>query len=145
MYLGRAAQVDAAVALVVDFPVDPHLEVAVIFRAAEIAAVAVVDENAIHGFPSRNAKLGDSVVRGRLPGSRLFGRSGFSQNICPRVPMQKPSSGITGDDCSQPPEGVALTILPSRSITSRWQVSAPITPSRATVGSPAPGARVSRF
>ena len=50
--------------------------------------------------------------------------------------MQKPSSGITGEDCSQPPDGVALTMLPSRSITSRWQVSAPITPSRATVGSP---------
>ena len=31
-----------------------------------------------------------------------------------------------------------------RSITSRWQVSAPITPSRATVGSPAPGARSSQ-
>ncbi len=46
-------------------------------------------------------------------GSRLFGRSGFSQNICPRVPMQKPSSGITGEDCSQPPDGVALTMLPS--------------------------------
>ena len=34
-------------------------------------------------------------------------------------PRQKPSSGITGELCSQPPEGVAETMLPWRSMTSR--------------------------
>ena len=30
---------------------------------------------------------------------------------------------MTGEDCSQPPLGVAETMLPNRSATSRWQVS----------------------
>ena len=30
---------------------------------------------------------------------------------------------MTGEDCSQPPLGVADTMLPNRSATSRWQVS----------------------
>ena len=30
---------------------------------------------------------------------------------------------MTGEDCSQPPLGVAVTTLPHRSATSRWQVS----------------------
>ena len=47
-----------------------------------------------------------------LAGRQAVGNPSRSQNICPRVPMQNPSSGITGDDCSQPPEGVALTMLP---------------------------------
>jgi len=45
-------------------------------------------------------------VRGRLPGARLAGLPSLSQNICPRVLRQKPSSGITGELCSQPPDGV---------------------------------------
>ena len=98
---------------------------------------------AIQGTPSRKAMLGDNVVRGRLRGARPLGRPGLSQNICPRVPMQKPRPGTTGELCSQPPEGVALTMFPQRSITSICTVSAPITPRRATVGSPIPGARVS--
>src|SRR5579885_3321206 len=94
---------------------------------------------------------GVSVVRGRLPGTRLPGRSGSSQNIRPRVVMLNPSSGITGELWSQPPLGVAATALPQRSITSTWQVSPAVarrarlratvgspTPSRAVVGSPAP-------
>ena len=52
------------------------------------------------------------MVRGRLPGARLAGRPSSSQNICARVPRQKPSSGITGELCSQPPDGVAETMLP---------------------------------
>jgi hypothetical protein len=43
----------------------------------------------------------------------------------------------------QPADGVAETMLPQRSMVSMCTVSAPITPSRATVGSPTPGARVS--
>jgi hypothetical protein len=66
-----------------------------------------------------------------------------SQNICARVPRQKPSSGMTGEDCSQPPDGVAETMLPSRSTMSKWQVSPPEAPRRPTVGSPAPGAATS--
>ncbi len=30
---------------------------------------------------------------------------------------------MTGEDCSQPPEGVAATMLPSASMTSMWTVS----------------------
>src|SRR5271165_2716114 len=86
--------------------------------------------------------LGDSVVRGRLRGATLFGCPFCVQNICPRVLTQKPSSGTTGDDCNHPPEGVALTMLPKRSITSTWHVSPPTAPSRATVGSSTPSARV---
>ena len=48
-------------------------------------------------------------MRGRLPGARAAGWPSSSQNICARLPRQKPSSGITGDDCSQPPDGVAVT------------------------------------
>ena len=59
-------------------------------------------------------------------GSRLFGRPGSSQNIWQREPRQKPRPGITGEDCSQPPDGVALTILPKLSMTSIWQVSPPM-------------------
>ena len=36
-----------------------------------------------------------------------------AQNICARVPRQKPSAGMIGEDCSQPPDGVAAIMLPS--------------------------------
>ena len=98
----------------------------------------------IHALPSRNTMLGDSVVRGRLRGPTEFGCPALVQNICPRVEMQNPNSGITGEDCNHPPDGVALTMLPHRSITSTWHVSPPIAPSLATVGSPTPGARDNR-
>ena len=53
---------------------------------------------------------------------------------------------MTGELCSQPPDGVAETMLPQRSTTSTWQVSPRVVPSgsvicspvRATVGSPTP-------
>ena len=64
-----------------------------------------------------------SVVRGRLPGAIVAGSPGVRVNICARVPRQNPSPGMTGEDCSQPPLGVADTMLPNRSATSRWQVS----------------------
>ena len=57
------------------------------------------------------------------PGTRLAGRPSSSQHICSRLPSGKPSSGMTGELCSQPPLGVAETMLPQRSTTSRWQVS----------------------
>ena len=85
--------------------------------------------------PSRSASDGDSVVRGRLPGASDAGSPSSSQNICARVPRQKPSPGIAGELCSQPPLGVAETRLPKRSATSRWHVSP-------RVGSPTPGAAV---
>ena len=37
-----------------------------------------------------------------------------ARTCCARVPRQKPSSGITGEDCSQPPDGVDETMLPAR-------------------------------
>ena len=67
-----------------------------------------------------------------LAGASELGRPSSSQNICARVPRQKPSPGITGEPCSQPPLGVAETALPKRSTTSTWHVSP-------RVGSPVPG------
>ncbi|GMA94570.1 hypothetical protein GCM10025881_13940 [Pseudolysinimonas kribbensis] len=90
---------------------------------------------------SRSRSVGLSVVRGRIPGRSAVGDAGSSQAICNRVPSAKPISGTVGDDCSQPPDGVTDTMLPQRSITSRWQVSprgAPLD-RRSTVGSPVPG------
>ena len=99
--------------------------------------------NDIQAFPSRSTIEGDNVERGRLRGASELGNPGCSQNICARVGIGKPSSGITGEDCNQPPEGVAETMLPQRSITSTWQVSPPLTPIRITVGSPAARSPVS--
>src|SRR3546814_9502174 len=72
------------------------------------------------GLPSKSARLGVSVVRGRLPGSREDGNPSVSQNIWPRELSWKPSAGTVGEDCSQPPDGVAETMLPQRSMISRW-------------------------
>jgi polyphosphate kinase 1 len=60
------------------------------------------------------------------------------RGICCLVPGQKPSAGMTGELCSQPPLGVAETMLPQRSMMSRWQVSPATTPNSLTVGSPTP-------
>ena len=45
---------------------------------------------------------------------------------------------MVGEDCSQPPDGVADTMLPQRSMTSMWQVSPRVSPVTLTVGSPTP-------
>jgi hypothetical protein len=45
---------------------------------------------------------------------------------------------MAGEDCSQPPDGVAETMFPHRSMTSRWQVSPRVSPLPETVGSPVP-------
>ena len=50
---------------------------------------------------------GDSVVRGRTPGASDDGSPSSSQNICARVPSANPRPSIAGEDCSQPPLGVA--------------------------------------
>ena len=88
------------------------------------------------GTPSRRARDGDSVIRGRLRGAREFGRPCSSQNIWPRESRQKPSDGIVGLDCSQPPDGVSDTRLPAASTTSRCTVSPRVWPWGPTVGSP---------
>src|SRR4051812_12834497 len=82
--------------------------------------------------------VGDKVVRGRFPGANAAGCDSSSQNICARVPRQKPNSGIRGEDCSQPPEGVDEIILPQRSMISKCTVSPRAPPSGPVVGSPAP-------
>src|SRR6185503_10075343 len=79
--------------------------------------------HAIHGAPSFIAIDGVSVVRGRLPGRSALARLGLRLNICPRVPRQNPSPGMTGDDWIHPPDGVDDTIFPHRSIASQWVVS----------------------
>src|SRR5262245_10856062 len=84
--------------------------------------------------------VGDRVERGRLPGSSAAGCLGSSQNICARVPKQNPNSGIVGEDCSQPPDGVDDTMLPCLSMISKCTVSPAAAPSRPTVGSPPPSA-----
>ena len=45
---------------------------------------------------------------------------------------------MTGEDCSQPPDGVADTMLPAWSTMSKCTVSPITSPMRPTVGSPAP-------
>ena len=75
---------------------------------------------------------GRASCAGARPAASEDGRPSSSQNICARVPSGQPSAGITGELCSQPPLGVAETMLPQRSTTSRWTVSP-------RVGSPAPG------
>ena len=45
---------------------------------------------------------------------------------------------MTGEDCSQPPDGVAVTMLPAWSTMSKCTVSPITSPMRPTVGSPAP-------
>ena len=89
-------------------------------------------------MPFSKAIEGVSVVRGRLPGASEEGRPSSSQNIWAREFSGKPSSGMTGEDCSQPPEGVAAIMLPHLSMTSIWTVS-PLRPAatiEAMVGSP---------
>ena len=63
-----------------------------------------------------------------------------SQNICARVPRQKPSSGITGEDCSQPPDGVDGHHVAGRIDDVEMHGVAGMTSPHAapTVGSPAP-------
>ena len=75
------------------------------------------------GTPSRDTRVGDRVLRGRRPGTREDASPGSSQVICSRLPRQNPSSGIVGEDCSQPPLGVAEIIVPAASTTSTCTVS----------------------
>ena len=80
--------------------------------------------NARYGSPSRSASAGVSVVRGRLPGARAFGcvrGRARTSGRAPRPGSRGPARPASPD--SQPPLGVAETMLPCRSITSRWQVS----------------------
>src|SRR5262249_29708533 len=100
------------------------------------------------GRPPRRAGRGGGVVGGRRPGASELAKPGVSANIWARLPRQNPSPGMTGELCSQPPLGVAETMLPNRSGTSRWQVS-PGPNSGAeiaefsTVGSPVPALDIS--
>ena len=93
---------------------------------------------AMCGRPSRVTSDGVSVVRGRLPGARALGWPGVRLNTCAREPSGKPSAGITGDDSSQPPLGVAAKRFPSASATSTWVVS-PL-PARGSGGTVTSGA-----
>ena len=79
--------------------------------------------SAMTGFPSLRMSVGERVVRGRLPAASGCSDSSSSHVICSRVPRQKPSPGIAGEDCNHPPEGVAAIMFPHRSTTSMWQVS----------------------
>ena len=83
-----------------------------------VLLVAAGVPQAMTGSPSRSTSVGDSVVRGRVAGRSVDGRPSVSQVIWALVPRQKPSSGMVGALCSQPPDGVAETIVPHRSTTS---------------------------
>ena len=80
--------------------------------------------------------------RGPRPatGASVLARPGVRVNICALVPRQKPRPGMTGELCSQPPLGVAETMLPNRSATSRWQVSPGPSSAPAAVGRRLPAA-----
>jgi hypothetical protein len=47
---------------------------------------------------------------------------------------------MTGEECSQPPDGVAEIMLPALSMISKCTVSPRLAPMRPTVGSPTPAA-----
>ena len=64
------------------------------------SAALTVDDTELTHLPA--ACAGVSVVRGRFPGSRLADNPAFNQNIYARELSMKPSSGMTGEDCSQP-------------------------------------------
>ena len=81
--LGSAAEVDAAVAVLADFPIDPHFEIAVVARGGEEGVFAVADEDAVFDVPMFvDAFLHFGVARGafflRHRGDffRVFGGAG---------------------------------------------------------------------
>ena len=73
--LRRAAQVDAAVAVLGDAPVDEHLEVAVVLHRAEVVALAVEDDHPVAHAP---------VVARLRVGLRLLGRQLLRRQLRPR-------------------------------------------------------------
>ena len=74
-------------------------------------------------MPSRSARVGVRVVRGRLPGAMVPGRPSLSQYIWPRAVSPKPRPSTTGVVCSEVPLGVPDIMLPWRSMMSKWVVS----------------------
>ena len=71
--LGDAAEVDAAVAVLLDLPIDPHFEIAVVAgRGEEEVGVAVADEHAIFDVPM----LVDAGFHFGVPFGPLFGGHG---------------------------------------------------------------------
>ena len=86
--------------------------------------------------PSRSARLGDSVVRGRRRGRSVFGSPSCSQAICTRVPSGKPErrdrpATSAASRRSAWPRPGCRTGRPR----STWQVSPRVSPVRDTVGS----------
>ena len=96
--------------------------------------------SAMTGTPSRSTSVGVRVVRGRRPGRSADGELGPARSSAAGCRGRSPAPGSSGEDCSQPPDGVAETMLPQRSTTSMWQVSPRVAPSVSTVGSPVPAA-----
>ncbi len=92
--------------------------------------------SAVTAPAASTSMVGSAWSAGACRGWSLDGEASSSQVICRRVPRQNPSSGMVGDDCSQPPLGVAATMLPQRSTTSRWQVSPRVAPSGRGIASP---------
>ena len=92
--------------------------------------------NASTGRPSRSARLGESVVRGRRPGRSEFGSPSSNQDICSRVPSGKPSSGSPATTAASRrsawrPRGCRTG---RRRRCGRCRL--PVSPVRDTVGSP---------
>ena len=70
--LGRAAEVEAAVAALLDLPVDEELEVGVVGRGAEALALAVEDEDAVDDPPmGPHPLVGLGLGLGQLGGRHL--------------------------------------------------------------------------
>src|ERR1700756_2191032 len=76
--------------------------------------------------------------RGGCRGAGKGGGLPSTKTTGARLRSKKPSSGMTGEDCSQPPDGVDDTMLPAWSMISKCTVSPRGPPSRPTAGSPAP-------
>ena len=111
--------------------------------AARAAATAPADRRRACRAPSRpDRRAARAWASASCAGApRRAGPTGApasSHVICSRVPRQKPSSGIVGEDCSQPPEGVTAIMLPQRSTTSMWHVSPRVSPARRPSARPCP-------
>ena len=103
--LGRKAEVER---------IDDHLQ------AGLILAVAAGHADGQHRLALRVTSVGESVMRGRLPGAMQFGCPGQVLKLCKRLPNQMP---VLPTSSPLQPLGVAAITLPWPSATRHVVVS----------------------
>ena len=92
-------------------------------------------------FPSRSAKRRRSAsCAAACPAPGCSAAPAAARTSAPASPAESPAPGTTGEDCSHPPDGVAADhVAPAVDHVDMHGVGRRSRPSRATVGSPAPG------